>query len=209
MTADYLMVCTFTFQIIFTSTMLNWVEVTEGARGVTSIPPVHILGLNFGTKFGFLLLSAIFVGLTFLVVRHIVNSPFGRVLRGMREDEVACEALGKNVVSYRILSFMISGGLASIGGSLFAHYIAFVDPFCFTIHETVFIMTIIIIGGIGTLWGGIIGSAILVGMPEIFRFMGIPAQALGPILQIFYGVLVLLFVLFRPQGIIGEKLIEE
>ena len=101
-------------------------------------------------------------------------------------------------------TFMISAGLAAIAGVLYATYISYIDPTSFTVMESIFIISIVIIGGAGNLWGSVLGAVVLVALPELLRFIGLPNSIAANIRQILYGGLLVAFMLWRPQGFIGE-----
>ena len=142
--------------------------------------------------------------ITLWISHKIVTSPFGRVLKAIREDEVFAQAMGKNVASYKVLIFVIGAGMASVAGVMYAYYISFIDPTSFTIMESIFIISIVIIGGAGNIWGSVLGAAVLVILPEALRFLGMPSSIAANMRQIIYGALLVIFMLFRPQGFIGE-----
>jgi branched-chain amino acid transport system permease protein len=108
------------------------------------------------------------------------------------------------VAKFKLIAFVISAAVASIGGSIYAYYITFIDPTSFTIMESIFILSIVIIGGAGNLKGSIAGAAFLIFVPEMLRFIGMPSSIAANIRQIFYGLLLVLFMMFRPQGLLGE-----
>lgn len=172
--------------------------------GLPGIPQPVILGWEVSSHFEFLLLVGAFAVLVFWVCRVIVRSPFGRVLTAIREDEVFALAVGKNVAAYKVAVFVIGSGLAAIAGALYAHYISFIDPTSFTVMESIFILSIVIIGGAGSLWGPVVGAAVLVMLPEILRFIGLPSSVAANIRQILYGGLLVAFMMWRPQGLIGK-----
>jgi len=113
-------------------------------------------------------------------------------------------SLGKDVVKFKLTAFVISSAIASVGGSLYAYYITYIDPTSFTITESIFILSIVIIGGAGNLKGSIAGAALLVFIPEMLRFVGMPSSIAANMRQIFYGLLLVLFMMYRPQGLLGE-----
>jgi branched-chain amino acid transport system permease protein len=94
--------------------------------------------------------------------------------------------------------------MAAVGGCLYAYYITFIDPTSFTVMESIFIISIVIVGGAGSLRGAAVGAAVLVILPEALRFVGLPSSVAANLRQIFYGLLLILFMVFRPQGLIGE-----
>ncbi len=106
--------------------------------------------------------------------------------------------------SYKILIFVIGAGMASVAGVMYAYYISFIAPTSFTIMESIFIISIVIIGGAGNIWGSVLAAAVLVILPEALRFLGMPSAIAANMRQIIYGALLVIFMLFRPQGFIGE-----
>ena len=145
-----------------------------------------------------------FCGLTLWISQRIVQSPFGRVLKAIREDEVFAQAAGKSVAAYKVLVFMIGAGMAAVAGVMYAHYISFIDPTSFTVMESIFIISIVIIGGAGSLWGPVVGAVVLVTLPELLRFLGLPSSIAANTRQIIYGGLLVAFMMWRPRGFLGE-----
>lgn len=201
---DYFVIATFGFQMIVYSIFNNWVALTRGPLGVPGIPVPSLFGLAIDNHWKFLLLSAIFALLAYSLVHKLVGSPYGRVLKAIREDEVFAESLGKNVNSYKIQVFVIGGALASVAGNFYAHYITFIDPTSFTILESILVISMVIIGGAGSLRGPVLGAVVLVILPEALRFIGLPSAVAANLRQIFYGSLLVLMMLYRPQGLVGE-----
>ena len=144
-----------------------------------------------------------FVLLTLIVIHRITSSPFGRVLKAIREDETAAQSLGKNTSRYKLLSFMVGAFFAGIAGSLYAHYITFIDPSSFTVMESITVLLMVIFGGMGSISGSIVGAVILVVIPELLRFVGLPSSIAAPMRQMLYGLLLVLLMLKRPQGLMG------
>lgn len=202
---DYLVIATFGFQILICNVFLNWTSLTGGAEGLRNIPSPKIFGYAIKTVYANFFLIFLFTLLIIWVASRIMNSPFGSILKGLREDETAALALGKNTLRFKIVAFGISGGMAAIGGSLYAHYITYIDPTSFTLEETIFILSVVIVGGSGSIGGSIVGAIILVIFPELFKFFALPDSIAAPFRQILYGILLVGFMMFRPQGIIGER----
>ena len=201
---DYFVIATFAFQVITFSIMNNWVSFTGGPMGLPGIPQPTIFGWQINSHYEFLFLIFLLCIITLWISHKIVTSPFGRVLKSIREDEVFAQAMGKNVGSYKVLIFVIGAGMASVAGVMYAYYISFIDPTSFTIMESIFIISIVIIGGAGNIWGSVLGAAVLVILPEALRFLGMPSSIAANMRQIIYGALLVIFMLFRPQGFIGE-----
>ena len=201
---DYFVLATLGFQIIFFSILYNWVSLTRGPYGISGIPRPKILGFQISNLFEFFIFSSILSLLCFLLTWLIKRSPFGRTLKAIREDEVAAAALGKNIPRFKTFAFAISGGLAAIPGSLFAVYMRYIDPTSFTLLESVFIISALIIGGAGNLKGPVAGTLIAVFLPEILRFLAIPDAVAANLRQIIYGLMIILLMRFKPQGLAGE-----
>lgn len=200
---DYLALATFGLGVIVYSIAKNWVSLTRGPMGLPGIPGFSVFGFELSRVSAYLLLVLIFVIVTILVSRRIVNSPFGRVLRSIREDEVASEALGKNTTRHKLLVFVVGAFFAGIAGSLYAHYITFIDPSSFTVTESIAVLLMVIFGGMGSIQGSIVGAMILVVLPEVLRFLGMPSSIAAPMRQMIYGLLLVVLMLKRPQGIMG------
>jgi branched-chain amino acid transport system permease protein len=206
---DYFVIATFAFQVIVFSILNNWVSFTGGPMGLPGIPQPVVLGWKVSSHMGFLLLVGFFCALTLLVCYRIVQSPFGRVLKAVREDEIFTEAAGKNVAAYKVLVFVIGAGMAAVAGAMYAYYISFIDPTSFTVMESIFIISIVIIGGAGSLWGPVVGAVVLVTLPELLRFVGLPSSVAANVRQILYGGLLVAFMMWRPQGFLGEYSFEK
>ncbi len=201
---DYFVVATFAFQVIVFSVMNNWVALTGGPLGLPGIPRPDFFGLTVKSHGGFLVLTWLCAAAVVFVCWRLARAPFGRVLRALREDEVFAAALGKNVASFKVRVFALGAAMAAVGGCLYAYHITFIDPTSFTVMESIFIISVVIVGGAGSLRGAALGAAVLVIMPEALRFLGLPSSVAANLRQIFYGLLLILFMVFRPQGLIGE-----
>ncbi len=201
---DYFIIATFAFQIITFSILNNLVDFTGGPLGLPGIPQPVIFGFTVSTHIEFLILVLILAGITYWVSKRIVASSFGRLLKAIREDEIFTQAVGRNVVTAKVKVFMLSAALASIAGVIYATYITYIDPTSFTVMESIFIISIVIIGGSGSLKGSVVGAVVLIALPELLRFIGLPNSIAANVRQILYGSLLVVFMLWRPQGLIGE-----
>jgi branched-chain amino acid transport system permease protein len=201
---EYLIVTTLALLMIVYTVLMNWIDLTRGAAGLSGIPRPSLFGYPIATPTAFVPLLFGFAVLCFLVCWRIVHSPFGRVLRAIREDEVATESLGKNVRAFKVWVFVTGGALAAVAGSLFAHYMTYISPANFTINDTILIFAVVIIGGTANAWGPVVGAIILVSVMEALRFMEISPLIVGFTRQIAYGAVLIGFMCFRPQGFLGE-----
>jgi len=201
---DYFVIATFGFQMIIFSIFNNWIELSRGPLGIPGIPQPVILGWAVQSHFEFVFLSTLLASFAFLVVGLITTSPFGRVLRAIREDEVFAQAMGKNTVRFKITAFAVSAMLAASAGSLYAHYVTYIDPTSFTVMESILVISMVIIGGAGSLWGPMVGAIVLVMLPEALRFLGLPSSIAANLRQIVYGVLLVVMMMIRPGGLMGR-----
>jgi branched-chain amino acid transport system permease protein len=201
---DYLALATFGLGVIVYSIAKNWVSLTRGPMGLPGIPGFSIFGYELSEIWQYLILVGFFVLITIFVINRIVKSPFGRVLRSIREDEVASESLGKDINKHKLIVFVVGAFFAGIGGSLYAHYITFIDPSSFTVTESITILLMVIFGGMGSIQGSVVGAVILVVIPELLRFLGVPSSIAAPLRQMIYGLLLVVLMIRRPQGIMGR-----
>jgi len=201
---DYFVLATLGFQIIAFTILYNWVDLTRGPYGISGIPRPVIFGLKIDSISSYFVLSCIIAFLCVGLFQLIGNSPFGRVLKAIREDEISSAALGKNIPRLKIIVFSISAGFAAVPGALFAGYMRYIDPTSFTLMESVFILSIIIIGGTGNISGPILGTVIMILLPELMKFLAIPDSIAANMRQILYGLLIIVIMRIKPQGLSGE-----
>lgn len=202
---DYLVIATFAFQVIVFSILNNWVTLTGGPMGLPGIPAPTLGGWSVPPGWAFLGLIIFFCALCLWFSHRLVYSPFGRVLQAIREDEILTQALGKDITYYKVLIFVVAASMAAVAGALYAGYISFIDPSSFTVMESIFIISIVIIGGAGSFWGPVLGAAVLVTLPELLRFLGLPGTLAANLRQILYGTMLVVMMLWRPQGLWGNQ----
>jgi branched-chain amino acid transport system permease protein len=192
----FLALITIGFQEIVYLVILNWIGLTRGPMGIPGIPPPTLGDYSFtSNRDYFWLILALNVLIIFLVAR-IMDSRVGRAFVAIREDDVAAQSVGIPVFPMRVLSFVISTVMAGVVGAFFAHHARFISADSFRLDETFVILTMLIVGGMGTLVGPIIGAVFLVIFPEAARF-------LAHYREIVYGAILILVILFRPEGIAG------
>jgi len=201
---EYFVITTFAFQIVVFNILNNWIAVTGGPMGLPSIPAPTILGIDISSRLSYFMLVILICSVVFLFYRRIIYSPFGRVLEAIREDEIIAQAYGKNIAYYKMLVFIVGSSIAAVPGVIYAHYISFIDPTSFTITESIAIITIVIIGGSGSLLGPLVGATVLIALPEFLRLVSMPPIVAANLRQILYGVLLVTFILLRPQGLLGK-----
>lgn len=189
--------------MIIQGVLNNWIEVTHGPFGIADIPRPVIFRWTVESSSEFVLIGLGLVLMTLWVVSQIVESPYGRVLRAIREDEQLAAALGKCTQRYKTTSFVVGACLAAAAGCLFAHYMTYIDPTSFTVMESVLILCVVIVGGTGRNWGPVVGAVVLVCLPEAITFLGFPSAIAANLRQILYGSALIVCMIWRPQGIAG------
>lgn len=193
----YLSIVTLGFCEIARIVELNWMSLTRGPMGIPGIPSPKIFGFIIDQDNEYFYLIFILAAITIIVVNNIINSRIGRALISIKEDELASEAMGVNVLNYKVIAFTLSAFFAGIAGSFYAHYATFIDPQSFTFDESIQILSMVILGGMGSIPGTIIGAIVLVAIPEFLR-------DLQEYRMLIYGVILVVMMLIRPQGIFGD-----
>ena len=201
---DYLAISTIAFSYLIYALMINWTSLTRGPLGLPGIPKPSLLGITFNSNLSFLILIMIFVLLTYFILKKIVNSKFGKLFQAVRDNELALKALGKNTFKIKTISLIVSAIFAGLAGAFFSYFITFIDPSSFTFMALIPVFSIIIVGGLASLKGTIIATAILTVIPEILRFVGMPSSLVGPGRQILFALLLLLILIYYPKGFFGK-----
>lgn len=176
-------------------------DLTRGPLGISGIPSISFFGFNLDSKISFLLLSLFFVAIIWFVLQNITKSGFGKILTAISEDEIYSQCIGKNVYLSKTVSFTLSAMFAAIPGALYAHYTSYIDPTSFTVNESIFILSIVIIGGLGNLKGSFLAAAFLVLLPEALRFVGMPDSIAANIRQIIYGLILVVIMMTGKNGV--------
>jgi branched-chain amino acid transport system permease protein len=208
LSGDYFGVATLVFAEMTRLVFLNERWLTKGPMGLPGIPRPEAAGWGAEGAPQFFLLSLILVGVGFAFLSRIIHSPFGRALKVVREDPFVAQAFGKDVVSLQRRAMVIGSGLAGLAGVLYAHYISYISPADFTLTETILVLLCVIVGGRGTLSGNVVGSALMILLAESIRFLPIPEtwfRIVAPLQGMSYGLLLLIMIRVRPQGIIAES----
>jgi branched-chain amino acid transport system permease protein len=193
----YLAMATLGFNIVVHNVFIQWDRVTGGPSGLTGIPPFGVLGVTFQgeTQQFYLLWGATMIALTLSL--NLVRSGVGRGLAALAEDEISAAAMGVDVHRGKIAVFTVSAGFASVGGSLFAHYLGTITPDTFNIFASIDFVIMVVIGGMGSLWGSLAGAAFVTVLPYL----------LGPLedsKEIIYGLIVVAILLVLPRGLLAE-----
>lgn len=202
---DYFVLATLGFQMIVYTVLYNWTDVTHGPYGVPGIPSVKLLGIwSISGVWGYFFLTTVVSILVAYLFKTIKYSPYGRVLRALRNDEHSVAAMGRNPVAFKSWTFFLSAAFSGLAGLIYASYVSYIDPTSFTLDESIFIISALFIGGTGNIRGPIFGALFVVVLPEILRFVGMPDTIAANMRQIIYGLALIIIMYFRPQGVWGE-----
>jgi branched-chain amino acid transport system permease protein len=211
LTGDYFGIASLAFAEMIRLILLNERWLTRGPMGLPGIPRIEIFGYAGNTVT--LLTALIITLLSFFCFRKILASPFGRTLKLIREDEHVARAFGKDVVSFKTRTMAIGSAFGGLAGGLWAHYLGYISPNDFTLQLTVLVLLCVVLGGRGTLLGPIVGSILVVTVGEGLRFLPLPASMTAGVAHIqsmLFGLVLVLLMLRRPQGIIAEsRLLQE
>jgi branched-chain amino acid transport system permease protein len=203
---DYFVVTSFGIQIIASAVFINWAGVTGGASGIPGVPAPTLLKFVADTNSEFIVISTLALVLASTIFWLMMRSVYGRMLNAIRLDEIAAAAAGRDVLGAKLGVAAVSGGLAAMGGVLFASYFSYIDPSSFEIHVSVLFLTMLVVGGARTLVGSILGPLVILAIPQLLALIELPSTIVGPMRQLAYGVILVAFMLLRPQGIAGQKL---
>lgn len=186
----------------------TWKNLTNGPFGIAGVAKPSILGLKFNSIGSVALLSLVVALLCGLICWLLLNSPWGRLLKAMRDDELAVRGVGKNTRWLKMQVFAISCGLVSVAGVIYGAYVGYIDPSAASLDESVLYVCMVIVGGVGNFRGPLVGALILLLIPEALRFVAIPDAIAANIRLMLYGVLLVIMMHFRPQGLAGDYRIE-
>ncbi|MBT1071981.1 branched-chain amino acid ABC transporter permease [Pelotalea chapellei] len=187
LSGDYLAICTLGFAEIVKVVFLN-LDITNKALGLTVPLPPSFLPMP--------IIVLIVVVLAIIASAFIQNSRFGRALMAIRDDEIAAESMGINIARYKVQSFAVSAFLAGIGGCLYGHFLGYINPSDFGFLKSIDMLSMIVLGGLGSVPGAVFGASILSAAPEFLRFM-------SQYRMLVYGALLVFLMVFRPNGLLG------
>ncbi len=198
LSGSYLAITTMGFAEVIRMILLSWEDVTNGAFGVQQIPQPEIFGYKLTTVNGglyLLVLCAVLLAIGFSVA--LQKSKVGRTLRAIKSDELATILMGVSVEKYKVAAFAIAGGMAGLAGAIFASMNRYIDPNTFNFDTSMLIVSICILGGMGSIKGQIIGAVLLVSFPELLRSLSLYRFVV-------YGLILIIMMRFRSQGLLGE-----
>ena len=198
---DYLAIVTLAFGEIIRIVLQNWSKFSNGPAGIPAIPRPGLFGIDFSlqqvTDYIYYLMIILTI-LTIFIVNRLQHSRLGRAWVAMREDEIASEAMGIDTRKAKLTSFALGATWAGLAGVMFAAKTTFINPSSFTVWESIIILCIVVLGGMGSILGVILAALVLILLPEYLR-------AFSEYRMIIFGVALVLMMVFKPAGIIAGK----
>ncbi|MFO1061597.1 MAG: branched-chain amino acid ABC transporter permease [Dongiaceae bacterium] len=212
---DFFVLFSLAVQVLLISALRNWHDptqpfgtwsnVTNGDFGIMNIPAPAIGALDLGTQGRIALLFTLLATGVAALAAVLLRSPWGRMVRAVRDDELAARGLGKNIHLVKLQGIAIGCAVAGFAGALFASYSSFIDPTLADLDQSTLLLAMIIVGGVGSaVLGPLVGAALLIAIPELLRFVHLPITMAAELRLALYGLLLILFVHARPQGIAGR-----
>ncbi|MEG1418116.1 MAG: branched-chain amino acid ABC transporter permease [Oscillospiraceae bacterium] len=190
LSGGYLAIVTLGFGQIVYIVLLNWIDFTRGPMGLVGIPSPVYFGFKFREpKYYYFIVLALCI-VVLLIFKNLINSRFGRNLRAIKDDEIAASAMGVNIYRNKVNCFAISSAVAGIAGSLYAHFMLFIDPSKFVGDESTAILSMVVLGGLGSMKGSIIAAILLTLLPELLR-------GFSRYRMLIYGILLVSVMLIR------------
>jgi branched-chain amino acid transport system permease protein len=205
----YLGMATLAFGFIVEEVFARWEKVTGGNSGL-SVKAPEMLGFTASSNTSFYAICLVITVLATLAVLNLLRSPTGRAFVAIRDSEISAQSMGIHLARYKTLSFALSAALAGIGGALYAHKLRFISPDQFNILQSIDLLLMVVIGGLGSVHGAFLGAIFLITMPQLIAMAKdyLPAaigQATG-LQGLVYGLILIAFVLFEPMGLYGRWL---
>lgn len=197
---DYLLITSIGFQLGLIEIIKN-LDFLGGASGLSGIPNV----VQSHRSMVFAGLSLALAVAVVLLVRALVRGPYGRAIQAMRDDELAFSALGRNAMMIKITIFGLGSAIAGVAGGIYAYYYQYLTPDQFEILQSAMILTMVVVGGMGSVWGPVVGAVLLITLPEAITFLNLPAAVMGPLQGVIFTSLVILFLFIRPQGLVAPR----
>ncbi len=217
LTGDYFAIVTFGFSELVVLVIRNELWLTRGPMGLPGINPPSILGHPIRKQWEYYYLVLAILFLVLFIVRRVEDSRLGRAWFAIREDEIAAECVGINIINYKVIAFATSASIGALGGAFFAKWFLFIHPDMFKFWESILVLCLVVFGGMGSIKGTMLGAAVLIPMTEVLRavLLNIPKwfNSLGMNLSVefgqnlvqsrylLFGLILVLMMRFRPEGL--------
>ncbi|MGD9927464.1 MAG: branched-chain amino acid ABC transporter permease [Sphaerochaeta sp.] len=204
---DYLAIATLGFGEIVRNVLNNWDSLTNGPMGIQRIPMPVIFGftINPYKKYAFLVMVVVFVIIAYILFQRLARSRMGRALAAVREDEIAAQSMGINITKYKVYAFILGASVAGIAGSLQATFTLSVTPGTYTFMVSVMVLCMVVLGGMGNFKASILGAFIIQFISYFPQLTGLSSVIPPQFKQILFGLILVVMMIWRPQGILGRE----
>ena len=203
----YLAIATIAAGVLAHFIFAHWTAVTGGSAGLT-VRPAQAFGVDLDTSFRFYWLALPVTALLLLGIANLMRTRIGRAFIAIRDRDISAEVLGIRLLPYKLLSFAISSFYAGVAGGLFAYFFRAITPESFPLVMSIFFLAAVIVGGMGTVLGSVLGAVFMTLVPEVLKLVmswlplsGNAALYLSPVRTIVFGALIVLFLIFEPHGL--------
>jgi branched-chain amino acid transport system permease protein len=199
----YLAMITISFQQIFDLVAVNWIEVTHGPDGIAGIARPSLFGYELSDDRAYLVLCSVVLYALMAAVWYLPGTRLGRAMRGVRENELAAEVVGVHTLRTKVIAFTLCAALGGVGGGLYAGGFAYISPDNFNFQRAVEFLSMVLLGGAQSPFGGALGTTLLILLPEWLKEMPPSLQFIKDVYLAIYGLAVILIMVFMPEGIWG------
>ncbi|MSP96985.1 MAG: branched-chain amino acid ABC transporter permease [Betaproteobacteria bacterium] len=204
----YLAIATLAFNIIIEEVLARWEGLTGGNSGL-HLKPIELFGVSLADDTSFYYLCLALTVLSILALMNLLRSPTGRAFVAIRDSEISASCMGVNLATYKTMSFALSAAFTGIAGALYAHKVSFISPEQFTLLQSIELITIVILGGVGFIHGAVLGATFVIVLPQMISIAKdyLPYNIAGSGLQaVVFGLVLILFIIFEPLGLYGRWL---
>ena len=186
----------------------TWANLTNGPYGLAGISKPAIVDIKFATIESIAVLSAVMALVSAGIIWTLVASPWGRLLKAIRDDELAARGVGKNTRLAKLQAMAVACALAALAGAIYSSYVSYVDPSSASLDESILMLCMVLVGGVGNFRGPLVGALVLLAIPELLRFAHFPDAVAANLRLLAYGALLIALAHFRPQGLAGKYRLE-
>ena len=204
----YLAIVTLAFNVIVEEVTARWEGLTGGNSGL-HLKPIELFGMKIDGDASFYYLCLALTVLSILALMNLLRSPTGRAFVAIRDSEISASCMGVNLATYKTMSFALSAALTGIAGALYAHKVSFISPEQFTLLQSIEMVTIVILGGVGFIHGAVLGAVFVIVLPQLISIAKdyLPSNLAGSGLQAtVFGLVLIVFIIFEPLGLYGRWL---
>jgi branched-chain amino acid transport system permease protein len=205
---DQFIFATLGCQMLFFAVLYNITSLAGGQTGIHGIARPMLFGRIVDTSWGYVALVWGFVAIVLALLFRIYRAPLGLSLKAAQQDERAARSAGIHTELLFLRALVLAGCIAGLAGSLYAGYVTYVDPTSFSLRESIYLVTILLLGGAGNRLGPLVGTAIALGLPEALRLLEMPSALAANLREILYGALLIALVYWRPNGLAGSKAVK-